>query len=777
MADCLIVGFYDLDFGRNEQRVRRMGTDTGAYRDLALSFVWHGGRPLRALDVINHFRPKEHLHNADFIWPVILVLGTSLHRRGHSFDYVNLPHLEREAFREKLMAPDLKAVALTSTLYTEPQPLRELVTFVRAHRREVAIIIGGPYIAGQAKVLDKAALEDQLCYIGADIYVISAEGERALGEVMAALKSSGSLESIDNLAFRKDQHFIFTASSTEDNALADNLVDYGLIPRQSFGQFVTTRTAKSCPFCCAFCGFPERAGDYTFLSIADVQKELDAIAAIGGVTTLTIVDDTFNVPKKRFKELLRMMIRERYGFRWNSFFRCDHADEETVDLMAAAGCEGVILGVESGSDEILRLMKKTARRAHYSKFIPRLEAAGIDCYASLIVGFPGETEATVRESIDLLETAAPSYFRAQLWYCDPITPVYRQRLAHGLRGEGFNWSHRTMNVSEACEHIDRMFLSVENSIWQPQAGFEFWSTFYLQRKGMRREQVHAFMRSFNAAVKEKLLRRDDGPVQLSAARARDLARLSNFDADQVGPLEAPPLSGAQYVAAEHYWRGALRGVAAAASAAILAAREQAEATAEIGETAASLDTMVAVLALIDACLNGSWQSLLLSYDGEGLELLPLYVVAAPTMRFSELITRASDVRDQSRSHRSFGLSILHRENRLLTGRGPARGPTAAYVEDEAAWEALRSHDPAIIADVRVVLTRGRDKVARLRTQVGAALTMRLAAIARGWLQNPDGRSLDELILNVPGQSREPAFDFGYPPDDADIDADIGMVRP
>src|SRR5688572_28070686 len=108
MTDCLIVGFNDLDFAKHEERVRRMGTDAGAYADLALSFLRHEGRPLRALEVLNHFRQGgERLHNADFLWPVVLVLATSLHRHGHTFDYVNLPHLEREAFHEKLANPEL----------------------------------------------------------------------------------------------------------------------------------------------------------------------------------------------------------------------------------------------------------------------------------------------------------------------------------------------------------------------------------------------------------------------------------------------------------------------------------------------------------------------------------------------------------------------------------------------------------------------------------------------------------------------------------------------
>ncbi|MCA9704328.1 MAG: PhpK family radical SAM P-methyltransferase [Myxococcales bacterium] len=556
MADCLILGFNDLDFSEHEQRVRKMGTRSGAYRDLDLSFVWYEGRPHRALDLLNTLRLEEGLssaplHNAEFLWPVILVLGTKLHRRGHTFDYVNLPHLEGEQLSQKLAAPDLEAVVITTTLYVTPQPIIELVARVRAHHADVPIIIGGPYIIGEAKQLDPDAFEAQLHYLGGDIYVISAEGEETLAAVLDALKRRGDLSRIPNLAYRSGRRFVRSEIVTEYNDLADNMIDYSLFARSSFGRFATIRTAKSCPFSCAFCGFPERAGKYTYLDVEHVERELDAIAKLGGVSTLTIIDDTFNVPKKRFKELLRLMIRKQYGFRWNSFYRCDHGDEETIELMAQAGCEGVILGTESGSDTILALMNKAARRRHYMAAIPRLEGLGIACYASFIVGFPGETFETVQETISLLEEARPSYYRAQLWYADPITPIFRNRLLHGLRGTGFNWAHKTMAVDEACDHIDRMFLRVDGSIWQPQAGFEFWSTFYLQRKGMAKAQVKAFLRAWNGAIRDKLVS-PDHPA-LTTARVeqlREFARLEDLPASL--PVDVSSDQGAAYDRAERF---------------------------------------------------------------------------------------------------------------------------------------------------------------------------------------------------------------------------------
>ena len=197
--------------------------------------------------------------------------------------------------------------------------------------------------------------------IGADIYVISQEGEAALVNIIRTLKNRGNLDNVDNIAYRSGEKYIRTAESIESNPLEENMVDYALFPSDEIGEFVSLRTAKSCPFSCAFCGFPQRAGKYKYESVELVEGELNRLRDIGTVTTLTFLDDTFNVPKERFKEILRMMIRNQYGFKWNSFYRSDHGDEEAIELMGKAGCEGVFLGVESGSDQMLLRMNKTAR--------------------------------------------------------------------------------------------------------------------------------------------------------------------------------------------------------------------------------------------------------------------------------------------------------------------------------------------------------------------------------------------------------------------------------
>jgi anaerobic magnesium-protoporphyrin IX monomethyl ester cyclase len=515
-TDCLIIGFYDFPFPDYVSMLQATGTDSGAYQDLALAFVKRDGAPKRALDVLSDFyhegrpAPARPFNNSDFLWPVVAYLTTYLRKRDLAVDYVNLPHFEKDKLREKLKQ-GAKTVAITTTLYVSPHPILELVEMIREHDSEVKIIVGGPYISNQTHGMDGEDFRGLLEYLGGDIYVLCQDGEATLEAVLRAMKENRPLDTVPNLAFRNAQGgFTFTPTAPESNALGENVIDYAPL-KQDVGEFLSIRTAKSCPFSCAFCGFPERAGDYRFLDVGNVEKMLNSIASLGTVTTLTFIDDTFNVPKTRFKEILRMMIRNNYVFKWNCFYRSDQGDDETIELMGQAGCEGVFLGVESGSDRMLERMNKTARRKHYARAIPLLRAAGISTYASLIIGFPGETSETVQETINFLEESAPDYYRAQLWYADPVTPVWKRREELGISGMGFNWKHHSMDVRRACDWIDRVFLEVQNSMWLPQFGFEQWSTFYLARKGMTQEQIKTFLHNFNACIKHRMMTRENDP--------------------------------------------------------------------------------------------------------------------------------------------------------------------------------------------------------------------------------------------------------------------------
>lgn len=675
MTDCLIIGFYDADFPAYVDMVRSMGAEAGAYRDLSLAFVEYDNKPQRSMDLLNHFYfqgkpgPHEVFHNADFIWPVVTYLSSFLKKHGLSFEYVNLPHLEKEKFKEVLLNSDPLTIAITTTLYVSAHPILEIISFIKQYNQKAKIVVGGPYISNQIKTAEPEVNQQVFKYLGADFYVFCQEGEMALVNLINALKNGTDLDLVDNIAYRKGKDYHMTRASIESNPLEENPIDYTLFSRAEVDEFVTLRTAKSCPFSCSFCGFPQRAGKYKYLSVELAEQELNAIRDIGSVTTLTFIDDTFNVPKARFKELLRMMIRNNYGFKWNCFYRSDHGDAEAIELMGKAGCEGVFLGVESGSDQMLQRMNKTARRKDYLDAIPLLRDAGISTHASLIIGFPGETYDTVAETVDLIETAKPDFYRAQLWYADPITPIWDQREQYGVKGSAFSWSHNTMDSATACDLVDKLFFCVENSIWLPQFGFEQWSTFYLQRKGMSLDRVRQFLKLFNTAIKERMLFPERKTISEPLLEKIRLSCRFDEDVPEVEP--DPHFSPTAYLAAEKFWGGEFRDAAPAPT--IRAANEETPdgpgAWSSLSHSIESsllrpgIDVPLVVLAayaILLSRMSGRQEVVILSHVKRGSEetsVLPLRLLLSNDERCSEFIAKVAAKLNQAAEHGLYGLHI------------------------------------------------------------------------------------------------------------------------
>jgi radical SAM PhpK family P-methyltransferase len=318
-----------------------------------------------------------------------------------------------------------------------------------------------------------------------------------LWRVVECLRNKGEIGSVPNLIYFSDGKMIRTQIAPENNSLDDNDINWAGFPDDDFGRTIQIRTARSCAFSCSFCNYPGRAGKLTLADIGTFEKELDSIRELGSVENLVFIDDTFNVPLERFKEMCRLMISKGYQFSWFSYFRCSNSDEEAIDLMARSGCKGVFLGIESGSPAILKNMNKAATIEKYVKGIRSLHDRGILTFGSFILGFPGETAETIKETSSFIRETAPTYYRAQMWYCEPGTPIDREREKYKISGQGFMWKHSTMDSMEAMDHIERLFLSIEESEWLPQWSFDFWIIPYLLGKGISLESFRKFMTPAN----------------------------------------------------------------------------------------------------------------------------------------------------------------------------------------------------------------------------------------------------------------------------------------
>lgn len=509
--DCLLIGYNEMKFSDYEGKVKAMGTKSESYRDLNLNFIEHNNNLYTVSGMFNYLFDRGQINNkfnelnlsAETFSATVSYLGTYLYRHGLAFDYVSSFQKEKDTLTEKLKNNSIRTIAITTTFYVSMFPILEIINFIRKNNNEIRIIVGGPFISTSVRTQDDMTLEYIFNSIDADFYINSSQGEKALVNVIKAIKNNDNFEEINNIYYKENGKYKATSTLKENNILEENTVDWSLFTDR-LNYFAAIRTAISCPFRCSFCGFPEHAGKYQTISVQAVESELDIMSQIGKVKSIYFIDDTLNVPENRFKDILRMMIKNKYNFKWHSYFRCQFADRETVELMKESGCEGVFLGIESGNQDILNNMNKSANLEKYMKGMELLREYEIITAASFIVGFPGETYETVQDTIDFIEETKPDFYRAQLWFCEPVTPIWREKEKYNIKGSQFKWKHKTMDSKTAANLVEEIFLRVKNSVWVNQYNFDVVGILHLLHRGLSLEQVKKFIKAFNKGIEQKL---------------------------------------------------------------------------------------------------------------------------------------------------------------------------------------------------------------------------------------------------------------------------------
>jgi radical SAM PhpK family P-methyltransferase len=514
--DCVVIGYNDVDFQSFATAQKNMAPYSGAYHEVLTNSVLLDGRRTTYMELIN--RGVELTTGSDpglntFAAPSLGVcyLTSFLARRGFHAEPLNFFNDQKDRLRD-LLTERPRAVAITTTYYVDNAPVAELSAFIRRHCPETKIIVGGPHIYNLHADHEAATLEFVYRSLGADIFIIDSQGELALSRVLGALRDGQEPTGIPNVAwFDGAGQFHINRREMEKNDLDENAIEWERLPKELYAPVAYLRTARSCPFSCSFCNYPTLAGEHVLSGLEKLGRGLQYLHDVG-TRYLVFVDDTFNVPLPRFKQLLRMMIERRWNFQWISFFRCSNTDEEALDLMQASGCLGVFLGIESGDQTILNNMTKFANVDRYRWAIGQLHQRGIMTFASLICGFPGETRQTFRNTLDFLEQTGPDFFNVQLYYHDVRSPIARKSLEFQIEGAGYNWRHRTMEWREAAELAKGAFRNVENSLPLTLYGFSIWSLPYLFSKGIELSQIA----EFGTIAREMLVRSfEDAPMDFS----------------------------------------------------------------------------------------------------------------------------------------------------------------------------------------------------------------------------------------------------------------------
>lgn len=496
-ADVLVLGHYDGGFAAHERALRGRGEMSGDYRNLRNDFVTLDGERLSYLDVYNRLGGRT-LHWTEMLGTAVAVLCSYLARHGVRAVPGKFCASERAELDVQL-ASGIPVIALTTTLYLDAVIAEQVVGYVRARAPGACIVMGGPLVENLHHNLAAADLAMVFDDIGADVYVLERQGEKTLVDVVRRAVAREPLRGLPNCFVRgPDGAFEYGEAVAENLPLVESAIDWSLFSERTIGAAVQTRTAFGCPFKCTFCDYPIRAGGkWKSYDMETIEREMMELDARPGVTDVVFIDDTFNFPIPRFVKILEMMIRRRFSFRWYSYFRCNLATPEIVAMMRESNCGGVFLGIESGDDSVLDIMQKKATAAEYGRGIGLLNAAGIPSFASLIVGFPGETAETVGNTIRLLNETRPTFFRGEIWYYNQRSPIHNQHAALQIEGNGYRFRHSTMSWEEACDQAIRLFDEVHGSTWLPMYDVDFWSLPYLRGVGLSLADIQEFLARCN----------------------------------------------------------------------------------------------------------------------------------------------------------------------------------------------------------------------------------------------------------------------------------------
>jgi anaerobic magnesium-protoporphyrin IX monomethyl ester cyclase len=207
--------------------------------------------------------------------------------------------------------------------------------------------------------------------------------------------------------------------------------------RERFGYTTTSIiTSRGCPFQCDFCSRAVFGHEFRTRSAVNVVDEMESVKALG-YERVWFSDDCFTLDKKRLFGICNEIVRRGLGLEWECLSRVDTIDQDTALIMKKAGCVRVFFGLESGNDTVLRLMNKQASAQEARNAVLTTKAAGIQVGAFFIVGYPGETNQTILDTLRFASSLPLDYLSFSMPYPIPGTPLY-ERVKNSIEFEDLN---------------------------------------------------------------------------------------------------------------------------------------------------------------------------------------------------------------------------------------------------------------------------------------------------------------------------------------------------
>lgn len=275
--------------------------------------------------------------------------------------------------------------------------------------------------------------------------VIIGEGEVAFLELVKALRSGKDLDMVRGIGYFDEK--ASKAVITEPQELADNLDDISFPDYEDLDmEYYTTASpyairgvftrsfylssSRGCPSSCTFCvskKLREYHGIKQFVRLRSPHSLYDEVVQLKKryqIDAFYFIDDLFTLKKQNVFEFCELLRRNRSRLIWGCSSKVNTVDFKVLKAMRDAGCVQIDFGVEKGTDEALKKLKKGITIAQIQETFRHCHKLGIRTFANMLVNTPGETEQDLKDICALVEEIRPQIVSFNIFTPYPGCEIY-----------------------------------------------------------------------------------------------------------------------------------------------------------------------------------------------------------------------------------------------------------------------------------------------------------------------------------------------------------------
>ena len=307
---------------------------------------------------------------------------------------------------------------------------------------------------------------------------LGADGKPTAGEPPTA-GGLPTLEGVKGLVWRRNGEIVLNFPRPFIADLDDLPIPmHELLPLQKYrmpmmkGPFTFIVSSRGCTAGCIYC-IKHVSYQYSvrLRSPKLIMEELWKLKGLG-INYINMYSDLFTVNRDQVMELCQRMIDEKINMKWTSNSRVDYVDEEMLKMMARAGSFMIAWGIESGNEQILKHARKGADPAKAQRALQWAKNAGIMNWGYFIIGLPGETEDTIRQTIAFAKKLPLDIALFHVAAPYPGTPFFFEVAKEGWFRPGTRWEHVDMDKGTVLDYPD---LPAERLLYWQKRAFREWA--------------------------------------------------------------------------------------------------------------------------------------------------------------------------------------------------------------------------------------------------------------------------------------------------------------